>query len=213
MTIWDERAEAYRASPTHAAGPDLDLLVSWAGAGGGRHALDVATGGGHLARRLEDAGWVVTTVDSSPGMRPTVVSRAEELPFADGSFGLVACRLAAHHFVDVQLAVGELARVSREAVLVEDMVFVDDQVEAAEALRDPSHVQTYSRAEWLGLFERAGLDVLEEVVMERRLDLELWLARTGCEGAEAERVRELLAHRIADGELTTRNVLLRARKR
>ena len=211
--LWDERADVYRRSPAHAAGPDLELLVGWAGPGDGRHALDVATGGGHVARRLEEAGWVVTTTDASPGMRPTVVSRAEELPFADASFDLVATRLAAHHFGDIALAVRELARVARGVVLVEDILYLDERVEEAEALRDPSHVRTHTEAEWRSLVEQAGLAVDELVTIDRVMSVSAWLARTGCEGDEAARVRELLAHRVEDDALTTRDILIRAGKR
>ena len=49
---WSERAQAYVESDAHREGEDLDLLVEWAA--GGRTALDVATGGGHVARRLRE---------------------------------------------------------------------------------------------------------------------------------------------------------------
>jgi len=210
--VWDERAEAYRTSPTHAAGPDLDLLVEWAGPGEGRQALDVATGGGHLARRLEEAGFTVTSVDPAPGMRPTVIARAEDLPFAEGSFALVATRIAAHHFDDVRAAVAELARVGKDLVLVEDMVYVDSDVEEAEKLRDPSHVQTYTEGQWRGFLEGAGLVIEEVVLMERSTSLSAWLSRTGCVDGEAERVAKLLAHRTEGDQLALSDVLLRARK-
>ena len=29
MTTWSDRAQAYRESPTHREGPDLDLVVEW----------------------------------------------------------------------------------------------------------------------------------------------------------------------------------------
>ena len=74
--VWSERAEAFRASPTHKEGPDLDLLVEWCEPGDGVQALDVATGGGHVARRLRDAGADVVSVDPAPGMQPTVVAPA-----------------------------------------------------------------------------------------------------------------------------------------
>ena len=73
--LWDERADAYRNSKTHAEGEDLDLVVEWCAPGPGRKVLDVATGGGHVARRLREQGCEVVTTDSSPGMRPDVVSR------------------------------------------------------------------------------------------------------------------------------------------
>ena len=50
--VWDERAQAYRESPIHAAGDDLVLVVAWCEPGPGVTVLDVATGGGHVARRL-----------------------------------------------------------------------------------------------------------------------------------------------------------------
>src|SRR5256885_6394520 len=117
---WDERAEAYRTSPTHREGDDLDALVEWCDPGPRVRALDVATGGGHVAGRLAEAGCRVTTCDAAGGMAPDVVCPAEHLPFADRNFDVVACRIAAHHFADVAAAVREMARVARRRVVVED---------------------------------------------------------------------------------------------
>ena len=78
MTVWDERAEAYRRSREHSEGWDLDVLVLWAA--GSKTALDVATGGGHVARRLRAEGLHVVSSDPSPGMQPDVVAPAEDLP-------------------------------------------------------------------------------------------------------------------------------------
>jgi len=71
---WSERAELYRTSKAHSEGPDLDLVVEWAD--GLTTALDVATGGGHVARRLRGAGLQVVTCDPAPGMRPDVICHA-----------------------------------------------------------------------------------------------------------------------------------------
>src|SRR5437763_3519764 len=133
--VWSERAEAYRESDAHREGPDLDLLVEWAA--GARTALDVATGGGHVARRLREAGLQVVSADPSPGMQPDVICRAEDLPFADASFDVVACRVAAHHFADPAAAVRQMARVSADRVLIADGLHMGEHVEEAERLRDP----------------------------------------------------------------------------
>ena len=211
--VWSERAEAFRESPTHREGPDLDLLVEWCEPGEGVQALDVATGGGHVARRLEEAGASVVSVDPAPGMRPTVVSSAEHLPFADDSFDVVACRIAAHHFDDVRAAVRELARVSRDRVVVEDNLFVSEQVEEAEKLRDPTHVRCYSDVEWRDLFADAGLEVADERTFERRVEVEPWLARVETPEDDAAQVRGLLVGRVQDGRLTLRSIVLKGKKK
>ena len=207
--VWSERAEAYRGLADQRAGADLELLVSWAD---GETALDVATGGGHTANRLREVGFDVVTLDPAPGMGADVLARAEEIPFADGSFDVVACRIAPHHFEDIRAAVAELARVSRNLVLIEDTLYEDETVEEAERLRDPTHVRSYSEEEWRGLLEGAGLTVEEVRVLEKSRPLDSWLDRVGCAGEEAERVKELVAGHIVDGEYVDRKILLRGRK-
>jgi SAM-dependent methyltransferase len=210
--VWSTRREAYRDSAVHREGADLDLLIQWCEPGEGVKALDVATGGGHVARRLREAGCEVISVDPAPGMQPTVVAGAEEIPFADGSFDVVACRIAPHHFVNVSAAVREMARVTRDRVVVEDNVFVSDEVEEAERLRDATHVRCYSVDEWHTFFADAGLEVEAEEPFERRADLDAWLARVGTPEQDAVRVRELLADRIEDGQLLLRSFVFKTRK-
>jgi ubiquinone/menaquinone biosynthesis C-methylase UbiE len=205
--LWDERAQAYRDSAPHASGPDLDLLVAWAGQGEGRTALDVGSGGGHLARRLGEAGFAVTTADPSAGMWPDVICQAEELPFSAASFDLVASRLASHHFAGAELALSEMARVTRELVLLEDLLFVDERVEEAEKLRDASHVRAYSLDQWHELFTVAGLEIEATEVIERQSSFSAWLERCGCKGDRAEKARELVSHRL-DGDSYTSTVFL-----
>ena len=207
--VWSTRAEAYRTSAVHAAGEDLDLLVEWCEPGPGVTAVDVATGGGHVARRLREAGATVVTVDPAPGMQADTTAPAESLPFADDSFDVAACRLAAHHFADVNAAVRELARVAKQRVVVCDNTFVSVLSEQADRLRDPSHVRNYSVEEWRVLFESAGLEVADERFMQRPLEIEPWLARAGCVGDDAERVRELLADRIVDGRMDLPTLVLK----
>ncbi len=209
--VWSERARLYLESDAHRSGDDLDLIVAWsAGAG---TALDVATGGGHVARRLGEEGIQVVTCDPAPGMRPDVVCRAEDLPFADSSFDVVACRTAAHHFSDVGTAMGELARVARDRVLVVDTVNMGDAAEEAERLRDPSHVRNYTEAEWRELVAAAGLEIVDLRLLPHRLDFVAWLERTGCDGEVAARVRELWGERVADDRLTLDKIAIRAVKR
>jgi SAM-dependent methyltransferase len=210
VSDWSSRAEAYRNAPEQREGEDLDLIVSWAE--GSQTALDVATGGGHVARRLRDAGLQVVSADPAPGMQPDVICRAEHLPFADGAFDFVVSRIAPHHFDDVATAVTEMARVSNDLVVIEDTLYVSEQVEEAEKLRDPTHIRSYSEPEWRSLLEGAGLEVERVESFEKRHALEPWLDRSGTPAEDKPRVRELLADQIDGDEYVDTKLVLKARK-
>ena len=210
--IWSERAEAYRTSAVHASGEDLDLVVEWCEPGPGVTVLDVATGGGHVARRLREAGATVVTTDPAPGMGADTTAPAESLPFADGSFDAVACRLAAHHFADVLAAVKEMVRVARDRVVLCDNTFVSESSEEADRVRDPSHVRNYAVAEWESFFALAGLRIAEQRHLLRPLEIEPWLARVGCAGDDVARVRELLGDRVVDGWMPLPTLVVKGTK-
>jgi SAM-dependent methyltransferase len=207
---WSSRAQAYRESDAHRRGRDLELFAEWAE---GMDALDVATGGGHVANRLREAGLRVVTIDPAPGMTPDVVSRAEEIPFADASFDVVACRVAAHHFQDPAGALKEMARVSRSLVLIADNLYLGEPGEEADRLHDPTHVRNYSEEEWRGMFDGAGLDVEAFEREDKRIDFQGWLDRAGTPPEDADRVRELLADRIDDGKLRLDRGIFKGRLR
>jgi SAM-dependent methyltransferase len=206
--VWSDRAQAYRESEAHREGRDLDLIVEWAA--GAHTALDVATGGGHVARRLREVGLKVVTTDAAPGMEPDVVCRSEELPFADGGFDVVACRVAAHHFDDPALAVREMVRVSAGLVLISDNLHGGEQLERAEKLRDPSHVRNYSEQEWRAFLEDAGARVSAVETIRHPIELEPWLTRAGCPPEDAARVRELVADRVEGGKVVLDRIVIKA---
>jgi SAM-dependent methyltransferase len=210
VSDWSSRAEAYRNAPEQREGADLDLIVAWAA--GSETALDVATGGGHVARRLREAGLEVVSCDPAPGMQPDVICRAEDLPFADGSFDLVVSRIAPHHFEDIAAAIAEMARVSAGLVVVEDTLYVSERVEEAEKLRDPTHVRSYSEAEWRSFLDAAGLEIEAVEHFDKRHPVEAWLDRSQTPEADRLRVKELLAEHIEGDEYVDTKLVLRGRK-
>ena len=209
--VWSARAEAF-GDRAYGEGRGLDFLVELCEPAPGVTALDVATGGGHVARFLRDAGCTVVTADPAPGMRPDVICRAEDLPFADASFDVVVCRNGAHHFEDVRAAFAELARVSRRLVVVGDLLYEDERFEAAHRERDPTHVRALGEEEWRQLYREVGLEVERLEVRDARDRIDRWLERVDCRSECAERVRSLLADRMEDEWVPMRFVFVKGRK-
>src|SRR4029453_4556820 len=112
-------------------------------------------------------------------------------PFADSSFDVVACRVAAHHFQDPAGALKEMARASRALVLVSDKLFIGESGEEADKLRDPTHVRNYAEDEWRGMLDAAGLDVEAYELEDKRIDFEAWLHRCGTPEGDRPRKRRL----------------------
>jgi hypothetical protein len=105
-------------------------------------------------------------------------------------------------------------RVSNRVVVIEDMLFRTEQEQAAERLRDPTHKRSLSADEWRELFVDAGLEIEQELFFSKEHDMDEWLARTGCTGDDAERVRELLEPFTSSDGATWANdyIVLKGRK-
>lgn len=234
-----DAAAGYAESAVHRTGADLDRLAAWCA--DADRALDVATAAGHTAGALADAGvGTVVAADFAPEMVATatgnfdvagLVADAERLPFRDGSFDAVACRIAAHHFPDPEAFVAEAARVLTPGGVLafEDNVApVDDGLAAflnrVEAVRDPTHVESYTVKQWREWVEAAGLTVEECLVIEKELDYAAWVERmdvprarrcvlAGLFHGAPDEVRECFAVETDGAEVrsfTTPKVLLRA---
>ncbi len=143
--------------------------------------LDVATGGGHTGLLLASRGHRVILADLSHSMleRAGVKAKergltvelkqhaAEEFPYPSGSFDLVSCRVAAHHFSDPIAFVRETARVLKPggSFLLIDGSFPDGEPEAeewihqVEKFRDPSHHRFLAPARWSEICQAEGLSV------------------------------------------------------
>lgn len=197
-------AAAYVTSVGHAKGEDVAQLVEAArqrlGSLVDRQALDVATGGGHTARALAEEGAIVTASDLTPdmlaaaetflrGVLPAaklrfVEAAAEELPFDSGTFEIVTCRIAAHHFADPRAFLSEAKRVlvpGGVLVLVDNIAPEDPLLGQAmntiERLRDPSHVEAYTPSRWFSWITGARLETYSLQRIWRIKQLNSWLKR------------------------------------
>jgi ubiquinone/menaquinone biosynthesis C-methylase UbiE len=236
-------AAAYATSSVHVGSADLTAMLETADLHGDERVLDVAAGAGHTALAFAPQVASVVAVDLTEAMLATgrrlaeengitnvtfVQGDAEHLPFPDAAFDLVTCRYAAHHFPRPEAAAREWARVLAPGgrLLLVDVISPDDPatdtvLNAAEVLRDPSHVRDHTVGQWIAMLEAAGFAVEDAGRWPLRLPFASWVERMRTPTAAAAQivalfeaapssVREALAIE-ADGTFTCPVALLRGR--
>lgn len=179
-------------------------------------ALDVATGGGHTALYLAARGFAVTASDVTPAMLEntaklaaergialeTALHVAEELPYADGTFEIVSCRVAGHHFSDPASFVREAARVLKSGgvfLLIDGSVpdgepEAEEWIHCLEKLRDPSHGRFLTPGAWSSLCVAGGLNVVKcGTTPLKQPDLEWYFETAATPPDNRRQVRELIA--------------------
>ncbi len=191
-------AREYITSRPHAKGASLQRLVELVEPQPDWQALDIATAAGHTAFAFAPHVAHVRATDITPQMltvaREQAAARgignvtvehadADNLPYADGQFDLLTCRIAPHHFPDIGAFLRESARVLRGGgilAVVDNVVptgVAGDFVNAFEKLRDPSHGRCFSIEEWLDGYTKGGLDLAHHEVLEKKMVFEDWAAR------------------------------------
>jgi ubiquinone/menaquinone biosynthesis C-methylase UbiE len=207
-------AAAYAVSRNHAQGLSLQRLVELMQPASHWRVLDVATGAGHAALAFAPLVREVIASDITPQMLAqakqlagergitnlqTEIADAERLPFDDATFDAVTCRIAPHHFQDVQRFVNECARVLKAGGLlgIADNIAPEDAGDAKyiddyEILRDPSHVRCFAPSAWKACFASAGLALLHEDHVEKQVSFEAWCGHQKTPADVMAQLREIL---------------------
>ncbi len=180
--IFAARADLYTTSAAHTDEQVLVRLVEIAQPLPDWRVLDIGTGTGHTALALAPYAREVIGLDLTEEMLAEARKLAREknitnvsfqiadvhhLPSElEGSFDLVTCRRAAHHFSDIDRAIGEMARTLRPGgrLLIDDRSvpeddWIDETMHRLDCLHDESHVRQYRASCWIELLEKAGLSV------------------------------------------------------
>ncbi len=195
-------AHSYAVSKTHAHGSDLKIVFSFLDPQPHMLVLDVATGAGHTAALIAPAVAHVTALDLAPEMIAetaklfaskgltnvdAVVADVEALAFEAATFDAVTCRIAPHHFFDIEKAIAEIARVLKPGgvFVLEDSFSpqakrLDRFINTLEKLRDPTHVRAYTRREWRRMLIDAGFNVVRMENYRKTHDIEEWMTNSGC---------------------------------
>jgi len=195
---FSKHAEKYVTSDTHAKGNDLSLMVEWANPENDWIALDIATGGGHVAKTFSPHVNQIIASDLTKEMLENTASHltdynnisyeiadAEGLPFSDQSLDLVTCRIAPHHFPEPKSFIREVSRVLKEhgKFIMIDNVAPEDAdlahfMNTFENMRDPSHVRCLPVSEWQKLCKKYHLHVLKSRTRKKTFDFQEWVNRT-----------------------------------
>jgi len=214
-------AADYVTSPVHATGADLARIAAIAAACRPAHAIDLGTGGGHVAYAMAPHASRVTACDLSEAMLAvvadeanrrgldnvvTLAAPAEALPLPDAACDMLACRFSLHHWRDPLAGLVQARRVLRPgapAVFVDVIAppepAADTHLQAVELLRDPSHGRDFSAREWQAMLARAGFTVTAMRPGRLRMDFASWTARMRTPPAHVAAIRALQA--LASGEV------------
>ena len=209
---FSENAQLYASSPAHAGTADLEAASEHIGDPDGWDLLDVATGTGHTAFFFGRKQANVFAVDINDEMlevaqeeadRRSLACRflkgaADDLPFDDATFDLVTCRLATHHFPNVELFLKEAFRVLRpggQLLIIDNVVpagSVGKWINEFEQRRDPSHQTCLTEASWKELFQAHQFSEIHLEVQPQTLDFDLWMERMSISGSDREDAWERL---------------------
>jgi SAM-dependent methyltransferase len=176
---FSRQAEGFAASPSLHNDDAIALLVNAAAPSADDATLDVACGPGSVVAALAAQVRRAVGLDATEAMLEQArklaaaksLANAEfhhgdvyALPFAEGSFDIVSCRFAFHHFEEPPRAFAEMLRVCKRGgrVVLCDGYASDDPVKAAafnrmEKHRDPSTVEFRTVGYLIALFAKAGL--------------------------------------------------------
>jgi ubiquinone/menaquinone biosynthesis C-methylase UbiE len=197
---FDRQSANYGKSHILSQTNDIQSALHYLQPKAGQTLLDVATGGGHTGIFFARLGLKSTLADISSAMLENAARLAAEeklmvetrqhaaegLPYLDGSFDLVTCRVAAHHFSCPATFIAETARVLKlggRFLLIDGTVqdgypLAEEWSHQVEKLRDPSHNRFITPLQWTDLCGHVGLKVVHhELQPFKQPDLE-WYFET-----------------------------------
>jgi len=209
---FDRLARLYARYHTRKSAHEAREFTDWIRLRPHESILDAACGPGALARTMAGRGARAFALDISPRMLELVCSEhrrrpvfptlgdVQTLPYAAGTFDLVACAYAFANFPSPLTILREFARVTRAEgrIAIIDVVAPENprqrsRLNEVEARRSRLCTHILSRVQFLRLFEAAGLVVLRSASHRRRQSIREWLELSpALTHQPAARIRHLL---------------------
>ncbi|WP_368505829.1 class I SAM-dependent methyltransferase [Alkalihalophilus sp. As8PL] len=213
MKQFGANASKYVSSKSHAKGEDLAILVDWIKPDKEWSVLDIATGGGHVAKALALHVNEVFATDLTKAMLENtsthlkksfenikfVIADAEKLPFLDRTFDVVTCRIAPHHFPTPKDFISEAARVLKPGglFLMIDNVVPEDRELATfmntfEKMRDESHVACLPVSRWESYLKGEEMEEVRSLKKKKTYRFPGWVERTTTSSAQVNGVHQYI---------------------
>lgn len=177
--------------------------------------IDVGTGGGDTARAVAAVVTRVAAIDSSAkaierctaGNSEQGVSNidaalmdAESLDFPDERFDAATCRLATHHFDNIECAVAEINRVTKmhAPFVLADRLCPDDAELSAflhklGKLRDSTFTTVLTESQWCEMLDRFGFKIVDQKKTRETIDVPKWLNHSPLNDEEKQAIYDAFA--------------------
>lgn len=207
-------AKKYVESENHSRQEDLDKVVEWLSPEPSWVCLDIATGGGHVAKAVSRHVDTVVASDLTLQMLEEsrkdhlksginnviyVLADAENLPFPGASFDAVTCRIAPHHFSEKGKFVSEAFRILKDGgkfLLIDNVSPKDSELSQFmnkfEWMRDNSHVECISLEGWKKMLAESGFRISRSETRRKELAFVTWAGRTAESEEQVSRVANYL---------------------
>ena len=191
--------------------------------------LDFACGTGEYAIFAAPQVKIAHGVDISKGMIKIAQEQAakqnvnnisfschpvEQTPYEDGSFSIVICRSAFHHFNDYTIIFDEMIRCCHPGgrISIQDIVAysnkkVDNFFEKFERAVDESHQRTLNKEFIQSLYDNRKIKIRKTFEIEVELNFQEYLGHANQSSQNKERISSLIEQGLADSEISKYFVL------
>jgi SAM-dependent methyltransferase len=209
LALQEERAEELSQRVRRLLGPFRGTEVALdSGCGTGSFALALAPYVGEVVASDTNEDYLEAGRAIAPGNVRFVEGDATALPFGYATFDIAGCVRTLHHVRRPELAVSELARVTRPGgrLLIADQLGSIDplrslEMDRFERLRDPSHQRLLPDADIHGFLDANDLILVSQEVTRERIDLEQRFELAEVPEEERVRLRGLAPGAVYDVEV------------
>ena len=185
--------------------------------------LEVASGTCACGRAIAPNVLSVTCTDATPAMLEVgkcvaekdgmtnisfIEALAQKLPFENNSFDVVITRLSFHHFENMEKPFAEMKRVLKAGgkLVIIDMEATSDEFRETqneiETMRDFSHIQNRSKAEFESLFLNNSFELIRCETTPIKVELSSWLQLTNTSDEIQNKIAEIMEADLNSGANT-----------